>query len=135
MFSYTYVHCKVQGCCRESAESSSPKFSHKIFAREPQWTLIAGRVKTILGLALDYYSIQRTLCDGIAAPNITARCQSEIERVERQFDECMVFLLRVRDTPYLVWLLPNRLHALSQGESCCAGSDLDDDDGRCCHFG
>jgi gamma-tubulin complex component 5 len=57
--------------------------------------LIAARVKTVLGLALDYYSIQRTLCDGVAAPAITARCQLEIERVERQFDECMVFLLRV----------------------------------------
>lgn len=66
-----------------------------LVAPDKLWTLIAGRVKTILGLALDYYSIQRTLCDGIAAPNITARCQSEIERVERQFDECMVFLLRV----------------------------------------
>lgn len=62
---------------------------------DDQWALIAGRVKAILGLALEYYSIQRTLCDGVAAPNTTARCQSDLERVERQFYECMVFLLRV----------------------------------------
>lgn len=92
---YLYVHCgELLGHFPPSAHSKPLLVN--------QWTLIAGRVKTILGLALDYYSIQRTLCDGIAAPNITARCQSEIERVERQFDECMVFLLRVRDTPHLV---------------------------------
>lgn len=60
-----------------------------------QWTLIAGRVKTILGLALNYYSIQRVLCDGVGAPSLTARCQLEIELLEKQFDECMVFLMRV----------------------------------------
>lgn len=60
-----------------------------------QWTLIAGRVKTILGLALNYYSIQRVLCDGVGASAVSARCQLEIERVEKQFDECMVFLMRV----------------------------------------
>uniref|UniRef100_A0A7I4ANN1 Gamma-tubulin complex component n=1 Tax=Physcomitrium patens TaxID=3218 RepID=A0A7I4ANN1_PHYPA len=66
-----------------------------LVAPDKLWALIAGRVKAILGLALEYYSIQRTLCDGVAAPNTTARCQSDLERVERQFYECMVFLLRV----------------------------------------
>ena len=60
-----------------------------------QWALISSRVKTILSLALDFYSIQRTLCGGGAAPAIKARCQLEIERVGRQFDECIAFLLRV----------------------------------------
>ncbi|CAM6098848.1 unnamed protein product [Calypogeia fissa] len=66
-----------------------------LVAPDKLWTLIAGRVKTILGLALNYHSIQRVLCDGIGAPALTARCQLEIERVEKQFDECMVFLMRV----------------------------------------
>lgn len=55
-----------------------------------QWALIASRVKTILGLALDFYSIQHTLCSGGAAPAIKARCQMEVDRVGHQFDECIV---------------------------------------------
>jgi gamma-tubulin complex component 5 len=66
-----------------------------LVAPDKLWTLIAGRVKTILGLALNYYSIQRVLFDGVGAPAVIARCQLEIERVEKQFDECMVFLMRV----------------------------------------
>lgn len=66
-----------------------------LVAPDKLWALISSRVKTILGLALDFYSIQRTLCGGGAAPAIKARCQLEIERVGRQFDECIVFLLRV----------------------------------------
>ncbi|BBN01636.1 gamma-tubulin complex component 5 [Marchantia polymorpha subsp. ruderalis] len=66
-----------------------------LVAPDKLWTLIAGRVKTILGLALNYYSIQRVLCDGVGASAVSARCQLEIERVEKQFDECMVFLMRV----------------------------------------
>ncbi|KAJ7557444.1 hypothetical protein O6H91_05G127000 [Diphasiastrum complanatum] len=65
-------------------------------APDKLWTLIASRVKTVLGLALDYYSIQRTLCGGGgSALGMVARCQLEVGKVERQFDECMVFLLRV----------------------------------------
>lgn len=66
-----------------------------LVAPDKLWALISSRVKTILSLALDFYSIQRTLCGGGAAPAIKARCQLEIERVGRQFDECIVFLLRV----------------------------------------
>lgn len=66
-----------------------------LVAPDKLWALISSRVKTILSLALDFYSIQRTLCGGGAAPAITARCQLEIDRVGRQFDECIVFLLRV----------------------------------------
>eukprot|EP00250_Pteridium_aquilinum_P014873 c22252_g1_i2 orf=130-3138(+) len=66
-----------------------------LVAPDKLWALISSRVKTILSLALDFYSIQRTLCGGGAAPAIKARCQLEIQRVGRQFDECIVFLLRV----------------------------------------
>ncbi|KAI5075340.1 hypothetical protein GOP47_0009416 [Adiantum capillus-veneris] len=66
-----------------------------LVAPDKLWALISSRVKTILSLALDFYSIQRTLFSGGAAPAIKARCQLEIERVGRQFEECIVFLLRV----------------------------------------
>ncbi|KAL2611090.1 hypothetical protein R1flu_022782 [Riccia fluitans] len=66
-----------------------------LVAPDKLWTLIASRVKTILGLALNYYSIQRVLCDGVGASAVGARCQLEIERVEKQFDECLIFLIRV----------------------------------------
>ncbi|PIA52322.1 hypothetical protein AQUCO_01000292v1 [Aquilegia coerulea] len=59
------------------------------------WALIANRIKSILGLALDFYSIQQTLSSGGAALAIKARCEMEVDRIERQFDECIAFLLRV----------------------------------------
>lgn len=64
-------------------------------APDKLWALIASRVKTILGLALEFYSVQHTLCSGGAAPAIKARCQMEVDRIGHQFDECIVFLLRV----------------------------------------
>lgn len=37
---------------------------------------------------------------------IKARCEVEVERIEKQFDECIAFLLRVPFFPYHVSLLP-----------------------------
>ncbi|XP_010248230.1 PREDICTED: gamma-tubulin complex component 5 [Nelumbo nucifera] len=59
------------------------------------WALIANRIKIILGLALDFYSIQQTLNSSGAALAIKARCEMEIDRIEKQFDDCIAFLLRV----------------------------------------
>ncbi|XP_057863216.2 uncharacterized protein LOC131071418 [Cryptomeria japonica] len=64
-------------------------------APDKLWALIASRVRTILSLALDFYSIQNTLYNGGAAAGIKARCQMEVDRVGQQFDECILFLLRV----------------------------------------
>ncbi|KAK2992321.1 hypothetical protein RJ640_020314, partial [Escallonia rubra] len=60
-----------------------------------QWALIASRINNILGLALDFYSIQQTLSSGGAVSAIKARCEMEVDRIERQFDDCISFLLRV----------------------------------------
>jgi hypothetical protein len=60
-----------------------------------QWALIASRVKTILGLALDFHNVEQTLGTGGTAPAVRARCEMELDRIEKQFDECVVFLLRV----------------------------------------
>lgn len=60
-----------------------------------QWALIASRINSILGLALDFYSIQQTLSSGGAVSAIKARCEMEVDRIEKQFDDCIAFLLRV----------------------------------------
>jgi len=57
--------------------------------------LIASRIKIILGLALDFYSVQQTLVSGGAASDIKTRCEMEVDRIEKQFDDCIAFLLRV----------------------------------------
>lgn len=59
------------------------------------WALIASRINTILGLALDFYSIQRTLHSGGSISAIKAKCEMEVDRIEKQFDDCIAFLLRV----------------------------------------
>ncbi|KAI3440328.1 Gamma-tubulin complex component [Psidium guajava] len=59
------------------------------------WALIASRINSILSLALDFYSVQQTLSSGGAIPTIKARCEMEVERIEKQFDDCIAFLLRV----------------------------------------
>ncbi|XP_071925267.1 uncharacterized protein [Coffea arabica] len=59
------------------------------------WALIASRINNILGLALDFYSIQQTLSSGGAVSAIKTRCEMEVDRIERQFDECIAFLLRI----------------------------------------
>jgi gamma-tubulin complex component 5 len=65
-----------------------------------QWALIASRVKTILGLALDFHNVEQTLGTGGTAPAVRARCEMELDRIEKQFDECVVFLLRVGFCPF-----------------------------------
>lgn len=60
-----------------------------------QWALIASRINSILGLALDFYSVQQTLTSGGAVSAIKARCEMEVARIEKQFDDCIAFLLRV----------------------------------------
>ncbi|KAJ6756827.1 GAMMA TUBULIN COMPLEX PROTEIN [Salix purpurea] len=59
------------------------------------WALIASRINSILGLALDFYSIQQSLSSSGAASAMKARCEMEVERIEKQFDDCIAFLLRV----------------------------------------
>ncbi|ONI32857.1 hypothetical protein PRUPE_1G389900 [Prunus persica] len=58
------------------------------------WALIASRINNILGLALDFYSIQLTLSGGTVSA-IKAKCEMEVDRIEKQFDDCIAFLLRV----------------------------------------
>ncbi|KAK7410013.1 hypothetical protein VNO78_00477 [Psophocarpus tetragonolobus] len=57
--------------------------------------LIASRINSILGIALDFYNIQQTLSSGGAVSAIKARCEMEVDRIEKQFDDCIAFLLRV----------------------------------------
>lgn len=59
------------------------------------WALIANRINSILGLALDFYSIQQTLSSGGTVSAIRTRCEMEVDRIEKQFDDCIAFLLRV----------------------------------------
>jgi gamma-tubulin complex component 5 len=64
-------------------------------ASDKLWALIASRVKTILGLALDFHNVEQTLSTGGTAPAVRTRCEMEMDRIEKQFDECVVFLLRI----------------------------------------
>ncbi|KAM3272206.1 hypothetical protein ACQJBY_042419 [Aegilops geniculata] len=64
-------------------------------ASDKLWALIASRVKTILGLALDFHNVEQTLGTGGTAASVRARCEMELDRIEKQFDECVVFLLRI----------------------------------------
>ncbi|GAY39449.1 hypothetical protein CUMW_044420 [Citrus unshiu] len=64
-------------------------------APDKLWALIASRINSILGLALEFYSIQQTLSSSGAVSAIKARCEMEVDRIEKQFDDCIVFLLRV----------------------------------------
>ncbi|CAD6217171.1 unnamed protein product [Miscanthus lutarioriparius] len=64
-------------------------------ASDKLWALIASRVKTILGLALDFHNVEQTLSTGGTASAVRARCEMETDRIEKQFDECVVFLLRI----------------------------------------
>ncbi|KAI5002069.1 hypothetical protein ZWY2020_026719 [Hordeum vulgare] len=64
-------------------------------ASDKLWALIASRVKTILGLALDFHNVEQTLGTGGTAESVRARCGMELDRIEKQFDECVVFLLRI----------------------------------------
>uniref|UniRef100_A0A7N0V8N9 Gamma-tubulin complex component n=1 Tax=Kalanchoe fedtschenkoi TaxID=63787 RepID=A0A7N0V8N9_KALFE len=59
------------------------------------WALIASRINSILTLALDLYTIRQTLSSGGAVSAIRARCEMEVDRIEKSFDDCIAFLLRV----------------------------------------
>ncbi|KAL9857123.1 putative gamma-tubulin complex component protein [Arabidopsis thaliana] len=63
--------------------------------QEKLWAIIASRINMILGLALEFYSIQQTLSSGGAVSAIKARWEMEIDRIEKQFEDCIAFLLRV----------------------------------------
>ncbi|KAL0360788.1 UNVERIFIED_CONTAM: hypothetical protein Sradi_3763300 [Sesamum radiatum] len=71
------------------------------------WGLIASRINSILGLALDFYSIQQTLSSGGAISAVKARCGKEVERIEKQFDDCMAFLLRILSVKLNVGQFPH----------------------------
>ncbi|KAJ4789783.1 Gamma-tubulin complex component [Rhynchospora pubera] len=64
-------------------------------ASDKLWALVASRVKTVLGLALDFYNVKQTLRTGGTSPAIKARCETEINRIAKQFDDCVAFLLRI----------------------------------------
>lgn len=69
--------------------------------------LIASRINSILGLALDFYSIQQTLSSGGAISAVRARCEKELEQIGKQFDECMSFLLRILSVKLNVGQFPH----------------------------
>ncbi|ONI32860.1 hypothetical protein PRUPE_1G390100 [Prunus persica] len=45
-------------------------------------------------VSLDLYSIQLTLSGGTVSA-FKAKCEMEVDRIEKQFDDCIAFLLRV----------------------------------------
>ncbi|KAI8015972.1 Mitogen-activated protein kinase kinase kinase 5 [Camellia lanceoleosa] len=57
------------------------------------WALITSRINSILGLALDFYSIQQTLISGGAVFAIKARCEMDVDQIEKQFDGWTAFIL------------------------------------------
>ncbi|KAL3840367.1 hypothetical protein ACJIZ3_024958 [Penstemon smallii] len=71
------------------------------------WGLIASRINSILVLALDFYSTQQTLSSGGAISTIKARCEKEVERIEKQFNDCMAFLLRILSVKLNVGQFPH----------------------------
>ncbi|KAL6548858.1 hypothetical protein OROHE_008703 [Orobanche hederae] len=71
------------------------------------WGLIASRINSILGLALDFYSVQQTLSSTGAISAIEARCVKEMERIEKQFDDCISFLLRILSVKLNVGQFPH----------------------------
>ncbi|CAN8277832.1 unnamed protein product [Cochlearia groenlandica] len=75
--------------------------------QEKLWAIIASRINVILGLALEFYSIQQTLSSGGAVSAIKARCETEIERIEKQFEDCIAFLLRVLSSKLNVGHFPH----------------------------
>ncbi|EPS66946.1 hypothetical protein M569_07824, partial [Genlisea aurea] len=70
--------------------------------------LIASRISGILGLALELYSVQQTLNGGGGGmPAVRSRCGKEVERIEKQFNECMAFLLRILSVKLNVGQFPH----------------------------
>jgi len=60
-----------------------------------QGALISSRINSILGLALDFYAVQQTLSSSGSVSSMKARCEMEVNQIEKQFDDCIAFLLRV----------------------------------------
>ncbi|XP_051123651.1 uncharacterized protein LOC127246371 isoform X2 [Andrographis paniculata] len=71
------------------------------------WGLIASRINSILGLALDFYSVQQTLSSGGTISAVKTRCEKDLERIEKQFDDCMAFLLRILSVKLNVGQFPH----------------------------
>ncbi|MFS8025258.1 putative gamma-tubulin complex component protein [Helianthus anomalus] len=63
------------------------------------WAFIASRINNIHGLDLDLYSVQQTLSSGGTVAAIKARCHKEVDRIDKQFDDCMALLLKVSIHP------------------------------------
>ncbi|XP_065849250.1 uncharacterized protein [Euphorbia lathyris] len=57
--------------------------------------LIASRINKILELALDFYPTQQTLINGGANSATKARCEMKVDKIEKEFDDCIAFLLRI----------------------------------------
>ncbi|KFK42428.1 hypothetical protein AALP_AA2G254900 [Arabis alpina] len=75
--------------------------------QEKLWAIIASRINMILGLALEFYTIQQTLSSSGAVSAIKARCEMEISRIEKQFEDCIAFLLRVLSSKLNVGHFPH----------------------------
>lgn len=75
---------------------------HQLIDSCMQWGLIASCINNIFGLALDFYSVQRNLSSGGAISAIKAKCDKEVYWIEKQFDDCMAFLLRVFFCQFLI---------------------------------
>ncbi|KAL2512973.1 Spc97/Spc98 family of spindle pole body (SBP) component [Abeliophyllum distichum] len=69
--------------------------------------LIASRINNILGLALDFYSVQQYISSGGAISAIKAKCEKEVDQIEKQFDDCMAFLLRILSVKLNVGQFPH----------------------------
>ncbi|WCJ25224.1 Spc97 / Spc98 family of spindle pole body (SBP) component [Euphorbia peplus] len=57
--------------------------------------LIASRINKILELALEFYPTQQTLINGGANSTTKARCEMKVDKIEKEFDDCIAFLLRI----------------------------------------
>ncbi|CAI9755889.1 unnamed protein product [Fraxinus pennsylvanica] len=71
------------------------------------WGLISSRINNILGIALDFYSVQQNLSSGGAISAIKAKCEKEVDLIEKQFDDCMAFLLRILSVKLNVGQFPH----------------------------
>ncbi|XP_010417733.1 PREDICTED: uncharacterized protein LOC104703419 [Camelina sativa] len=53
--------------------------------QETLWAIIGSRINMIIGLTIEFYSVQQTLSSGGAVSGIKARCEMEIDRILKQF--------------------------------------------------
>ncbi|CAL5385132.1 unnamed protein product [Camellia sinensis] len=98
----TMITGSVQSWGTSNLEFELPEGNLISFHGHVLWALIASRINSILGLALDFYSIQQTLISGGAVSAIKARCEMEVDRIEKQFDDCTAFILRTFKSRCLV---------------------------------